>query len=105
MLAELPLTDLPIRYFRHPSYAGFFYWALGTQLVLQNPVSFVLFSVLLWRFFYYRTRGTQRLVPKSLDRMLTVRFITAEEKYLIQFFGQEYVAYRGRVGTKIPFIP
>ncbi|CUA69080.1 protein-S-isoprenylcysteine O-methyltransferase [Rhizoctonia solani] len=27
---------------RHPSYAGFFYWGLGTQLVLQNPVTFVL---------------------------------------------------------------
>lgn len=79
------VTEGIYQYFRHPSYAGFFYWALGTQLVLQNPVSFVLFSVLLWRFFYYRTR--------------------AEEKYLIQFFGQEYVAYRGRVGTKIPFIP
>ena len=45
------------RWFRHPSYAGFYYWALGTQLVLQNPLTFVLFAILLWRFFYYRTRG------------------------------------------------
>ena len=43
-------------WFRHPSYAGFYYWALGTQLVLQNPISFVGFSFVLWRFFYYRTR-------------------------------------------------
>lgn len=44
-------------WFRHPSYAGFFYWALGTQLVLQNPISFAMYAVVLWRFFYYRTRG------------------------------------------------
>lgn len=50
------------RWFRHPSYAGFFYWALGTQMMLQNPVSFIGFAILLWRFFYQRTRG---LFPAS----------------------------------------
>jgi len=78
------VTDGIYAWFRHPSYAGFFYWALGTQLVLQNPASFVLFTVSLWRFFYYRTR--------------------AEERALIKFFGDDYVGYRQRVGTKIPFI-
>jgi len=79
------VTDGVYAWFRHPSYAGFFYWALGTQLVLQNPLSFVIFAVLLWRFFYYRTR--------------------AEENALIRFFGDDYVKYRQRVGTKIPFVP
>lgn len=46
------------RWFRHPSYTGFFYWALGTQLVLQNTVSFLFFLVVLWRFFSARIRGT-----------------------------------------------
>ncbi len=45
------------RWFRHPSYAGFFYWALGTQLVLQNPVSFSFFLVVLWRFFHSRIKS------------------------------------------------
>ncbi|ESK96106.1 protein-s-isoprenylcysteine o-methyltransferase [Moniliophthora roreri MCA 2997] len=71
--------------FRHPSYAGFFYWALGTQMVLQNPICFILFFYLLWKFFYQRTRG--------------------EEKYLTQFFPNEYPEYRRRVGTWIPFVP
>ena len=55
----LPYTAIYHNYriFRHPSYAGFFYWALGSQLVLQNPVSFVAFVVVLWRFFYHRTRS------------------------------------------------
>ncbi|KAI0092730.1 protein-s-isoprenylcysteine O-methyltransferase [Irpex rosettiformis] len=70
---------------RHPSYAGFFYWALGTQLVLQNPISFLGYAVVLWRFFNAR--------------------IKYEERHLVRFFGQDYEDYRTQVGTKIPFIP
>ena len=44
------------RWFRHPSYTGFFYWAVGTQMVLQNHVCFIVFTSLLWRFFYFRVR-------------------------------------------------
>ena len=44
------------RWFRHPSYTGFFYWAVGTQMVLQNHVCFFVFVALLWRFFYHRIR-------------------------------------------------
>ena len=44
------------RWFRHPSYTGFFYWAAGTQMVLQNHVCFVIFTSILWRFFYFRIR-------------------------------------------------
>ncbi|KAG9317421.1 Isoprenylcysteine carboxyl methyltransferase family-domain-containing protein [Chiua virens] len=79
------VTNGVYAWFRHPSYTGFFYWALGTQMVLQNPVSFVGFAIVLWRFFYRRTR--------------------VEEKALVQFFGNDYESYRRRVGTWIPFIP
>lgn len=69
---------------RHPSYAGFFFWALGTQLLLVNPVSFLVFWVLLWKFFKSR--------------------IEDEERLLVKFFGSEYEEYRKRVSVKIPFI-
>ncbi|KAG8701541.1 hypothetical protein FRC08_004027 [Ceratobasidium sp. 394] len=69
---------------RHPSYTGFFYWSLGTQLVLQNPISFILYLVLLRRFFTSR-----------------IRF---EEYYLVRFFGKDYEDYRAKVGTLIPFM-
>ncbi|SCU88718.1 LAMI_0D11100g1_1 [Lachancea mirantina] len=69
---------------RHPSYFGFFWWALGTQMCLLNPCSFVLFTVVLWKFFNER--------------------IEFEEKYLVQFFGQQYLHYRARVPVGIPFI-
>ncbi|KAH8118319.1 ICMT-domain-containing protein [Phellopilus nigrolimitatus] len=87
------VTDGVYGWFRHPSYTGFYYWALGTQLVLQNPVSFIMYSALLWRFFSIRIR---------------CEFSGASavwEAALIRFFGEDYVQYKKKVGTKIPFVP
>ncbi len=42
---------------RHPAYFGFFWWALGTQLVLGNAVCFAAYTTVLWNFFYRRTRS------------------------------------------------
>jgi protein-S-isoprenylcysteine O-methyltransferase len=70
---------------RHPSYFGFFWWAMGTQLVLGNVVCFVAYALVLWRFFSTRIRH--------------------EEELLVSFFGEEYVNYRKKTGTKLPFIP
>jgi protein-S-isoprenylcysteine O-methyltransferase len=69
---------------RHPSYFGFFWWALGTQMVMGNVVCFVAYTGILWRFFSSRIRN--------------------EEKWLVAFFGGDYVAYRERVRVWIPFI-
>jgi protein-S-isoprenylcysteine O-methyltransferase len=43
-------------YLRHPSYFGFFWWGLGTQLVLGNVVCFVGYTLVLWRFFSTRIK-------------------------------------------------
>jgi len=71
-------------YFRHPSYFGWSAWALGTQLVLSNPVSLVLYAFAAHSFFYDR-------IPK-------------EEYKLTEFFGQEYRDYAKRVPIRMPFI-
>lgn len=42
---------------RHPSYFGFFWWGLGTQMVLGNVVCFVAYAVVLWLFFSHRIRS------------------------------------------------
>jgi protein-S-isoprenylcysteine O-methyltransferase len=42
------------RYLRHPSYFGFYWWAIGTQLLLGNLLSTSLFAMVLWRFFFRR---------------------------------------------------
>ena len=44
-------------YLRHPSYFGFFWWGLGTQLMLGNIVCFLGYAVVLWRFFSRRIQG------------------------------------------------
>ena len=36
---------------RHPSYFGFWWWGLGTQMVLGNGICFVGYVVVLWKFF------------------------------------------------------
>lgn len=42
---------------RHPSYFGFFWWGLGTQLVLGNAVCLVGYAVVLWTFFAERVKS------------------------------------------------
>lgn len=44
-------------YLRHPSYFGFFWWAVGTQLLVGNKFCFFGYAVALWNFFYTRTEG------------------------------------------------
>ena len=45
------------RFSRHPSYTGFFYWAVATQLMLGNVVSIVGFVYVLAKFFEARIIG------------------------------------------------
>jgi protein-S-isoprenylcysteine O-methyltransferase len=45
------------KWLRHPSYFGFYWWALGTQILLGNALSTPIFAFVLWRFFYNRIPG------------------------------------------------
>lgn len=71
-------------YFRHPSYFGFFWWGIGTQVMLGNVFCFCAYIGILWFFF--------------------MRRIKHEEEHLVEFFGDEYTEYRARTRTWIPFI-
>jgi len=51
------VTDGIYAWLRHPSYFGFFFWGLGTQVILGNVVCLVGYAVVLWRFFRHRIRG------------------------------------------------
>lgn len=70
--------------FRHPSYVGWFYWSIGTQLTLLNPICMLAYTLISWLFFKER--------------------ITIEEISLLNFFGQQYCDYQQKVGTGLPFI-
>ena len=51
------VTDGIYAWLRHPSYFGFFWWGLGTQVVLNNTICLAGYIVVLWRFFDHRIRG------------------------------------------------
>ena len=48
------VTNGVFAYFRHPSYFGFFWWGLATQMVFGNILSFLVYAVVLWLFFRAR---------------------------------------------------
>lgn len=72
------------KYLRHPSYFGWFYWSIGTQMLLCNPISFFLYAYASWSFFNSR--------------------IPYEEETLVQFYAQDYVDYCRSAPIGIPFI-
>ncbi|XP_074041636.1 isoprenylcysteine carboxylmethyltransferase ste14 isoform X2 [Leptinotarsa decemlineata] len=71
-------------WFRHPSYVGWFYWSIGTQILLLNPLCLPAYAITSWTFFKSR--------------------IYIEEITLLNFFGRNYCDYQQNVGTGIPFI-
>mmetsp|Transcript_18687 Transcript_18687/g.52514 ORF Transcript_18687/g.52514 Transcript_18687/m.52514 type:complete len:196 (-) Transcript_18687:848-1435(-) len=73
------------RFVRHPGYLGWFLWSVGTQVLLVNPFCAIGFAIVAWRFFKARLRY--------------------EEALLVNFFGLDYVDYRARTPTYIPFLP
>ncbi|KTW27930.1 protein-S-isoprenylcysteine carboxyl O-methyltransferase [Pneumocystis jirovecii RU7] len=42
------VTNGIYRWIRHPSYFGFFFWAIGSQIMLLNPLSSIAYTVILW---------------------------------------------------------
>lgn len=69
---------------RHPSYVGWAYWAVGTQLILGNFLC--LFGYAYVTFWFFSER------------------IPDEEKTLIRKFGDKYIEYKKKVPIGLPFI-
>lgn len=71
-------------YLRHPSYFGWFWYSIGSQILLSNPLCTVAYAFVTWKFFNDR--------------------IETEEENLIKFFGDDYRKYRARTIVGIPLI-
>lgn len=69
---------------RHPSYCGWFWWSVSTQVLLANPFCTLAYAAASYSFF--------------ADR------IPYEEETLIEHFGNDYVQYRKRVPSGVPFV-
>ena len=67
---------------RHPSYCGWFWWSVGTQVLLGNPVCVLAYAAAAYAFFSTR--------------------VPFEEATLLHFYGDEYRAYLGRTWIGIP---
>ncbi|KAE8980180.1 hypothetical protein PF010_g23222 [Phytophthora fragariae] len=72
------------RFIRHPSYLGWFWWIVGSQILLGNPLCAVGYSIVSWSFFHDR--------------------IPYEEQLLLAFFPDEYPAYKAGTISGIPFV-
>ncbi|KAJ8610671.1 hypothetical protein CTAYLR_005644 [Chrysophaeum taylorii] len=71
-------------FLRHPAYTGWFWWSIGTQILLANPVCTLAYAWASWAFFNDR--------------------IPFEEATLASFYPDEYPAYARATWVAIPFI-
>ena len=79
------VTSGPYQYMRHPGYCGWFFWAVGSQLILGNPVCTVAFVLVNYSFFKER--------------------IQYEEEKLVEFFEMDYIRYMAKTPfSGVPFI-
>jgi protein-S-isoprenylcysteine O-methyltransferase len=94
-------------YLRHPAYFGFFWFSVGTQVLLANPVCIPAYTAASWYFFYDRIPYEVRRPPPTKP----IRALTRsshrrawQEELLVEFFGNTYHEYRKRTHIGIPFI-
>ena len=78
------VTEGLYQYLRHPSYFGWFYWSVCSQLVLGNPICFC--------GFFWAAHGFFR------DR------IPPEEETLVEIYKEQYIAFGERTPIGIPFM-
>jgi len=78
------VTEGIYTYVRHPGYFGWFWWSVFTQVVLLNPICIAGFAAAAWKFFQER--------------------IAYEETILMEFFGDQYRAFKSKTPTGIPGI-
>jgi protein-S-isoprenylcysteine O-methyltransferase len=80
------VTDGPYQYIRHPGYLGWFWWAVGTQVLLFNPICIFGYAYAAWRFFKLRIEHEEAALSSPT------------------MFGDKYKEYRAKTPTYLPLI-
>lgn len=71
------------RYIRHPGYSGWLLWAIGTQIVLCNPICIVSFAVIVSRF-------TLAIQESNALYLQTRQFCFNGKPFLFVFSGLQF---------------
>jgi protein-S-isoprenylcysteine O-methyltransferase len=115
---ELVTTGI-YSYMRHPGYAGWVLWAIGTQVMLCNPICTPLFIYVVrknYTILYFLCSSQPPLAvtdhefhPYHSLFLQCLRFmrrrIQIEDQLLRRFFGEEWVKWREGVPSGLPTIP
>lgn len=94
--------------FRHPGYAGWFWWSVGTQIIMVNPICFVGYFIASSKYAFNLNITFILIVYFSyLSLSIFHRFFQSriyyEEACLISFFT-DYTEYQKSVPrTGVPF--
>ena len=81
--SNMLVTDGLYKYIRHPQYTGLILIITGWMLHWSNPLTIIMFPILLILYFVLSKK---------------------EEKELIDEFGEEYLEYKKRTKMYIPFV-
>ena len=73
-------------YLRHPSYFGWFWYSVSTQVLLANPICLILYARASWMFFHKRIEYEEMILRSK------------------EFFGTKYDEYRKKTIVGIPYI-
>jgi len=79
------ITNGIYRYIRHPMYASQWLWVVAQILLLQNWLADLMGLIVFIPFYFLR--------------------VQAEEKLMLDTFGDQYRGYMGKTGSVIPWLP
>lgn len=96
-------------HFRHPSYFGFFWWGIGTQVMIGNSVCTLGYAGVLWYFFMKRINRTSPhslpltsetvLIFEQMKRSTSSSSLVKTTRRIEQTRVYGYLLYSGITGT------
>ena len=98
---------------RHPAYFGFFWWSVGTQVLLCNPLCAAAYALAAWRFFSARIPHEEHLLASfypsqvggHLHYILLLYHMPNFDLSHSAMCYSQYPEYARKTYVGIPFLP